>query len=69
VPGDAREEIVERSDRAASKAPDAGEQIVFDDLYVRADRDNEERIAINDSQIPLEQERNFPRVRGPDNEV
>ena len=67
--GDAREQVVERADRAAEQAARALEQVSLDARDVRPVRHDQDRLVVEAGQVALEQERDLARIRGPDDEV
>ena len=66
---DLPEDVVERPDRAAEQGAAAREQVPFDALDVRSVRDDEDRAAVENGQIPLQQKRDFARVGRPCDEA
>jgi hypothetical protein len=66
---DPREEIVERADRAGEQRADPRQQLPLDPLDVRPARHDEKRLAVERSQIPVEEQLDLPGVRGPDDQA
>ena len=66
---DLPEDVVECPDRAAEQRAAAREQVPLDAFDVRSVRDDEDRAAVENGQIPLQQKRDFARVGRPCDEA
>ena len=69
--GDPFEDVVERADRAAEDAPVPGDELPLDPVDVRPARHDQCRLLSlrERGEIPLQEQRNLPRVRGADEQA
>ena len=65
---DALEQVVEGADRAGQKGAAAPQQVALDPVDVRPDRHDEHRVAIERSEVALEQERDLAGMSRPHDE-
>ena len=67
--GDLDEEVVERADRAREQRAGPRQQLALDPLDVRPARHDQERLAVEDGEVAVEEQLDLPGVRGPDDEA
>ena len=61
-------DVVERADRACEQGTGAPQQVAFDPVDVRPVRHDEDRIAVDRREVPLEETRDLAGFRRPDDE-